>query len=136
MARSRLTGVLLLCVHVSEGSRLRVLAKAVMKVKDERINKTNEVVNAIKLVKCNGWEEIFKSRVMETRRAELYQLAQYILFRSAMMVSRRGPSGSDQAVCACACRASGHEGRLARLCFSVAPSSRYPVVTTERERRP
>jgi len=66
--------------------RLRVLAKAVMKVKDERINKTNEVVNAIKLVKCNGWEEIFKSRVMETRRAELYQLAQYILFRSAMMV--------------------------------------------------
>ena len=39
--------------------RLRVLAKSVMKVKDERINKTNEVMNAIKLVKCNGWETIF-----------------------------------------------------------------------------
>lgn len=66
--------------------RLRVIAKAVMKVKDERINKTNEVVNAIKLVKCNGWEDIFRDGVMKARKAELAQLTQYILFRTLIMV--------------------------------------------------
>jgi hypothetical protein len=66
--------------------RLRVIAKAVMKVKDERINKTNEVVNAIKLVKCNGWEDIFRDGVMRARKAELAQLTQYILFRTLIMV--------------------------------------------------
>eukprot|EP00238_Polyblepharides_amylifera_P013256 CAMPEP_0196578562 /NCGR_PEP_ID=MMETSP1081-20130531/7432_1 /TAXON_ID=36882 /ORGANISM="Pyramimonas amylifera, Strain CCMP720" /LENGTH=1552 /DNA_ID=CAMNT_0041897827 /DNA_START=34 /DNA_END=4692 /DNA_ORIENTATION=+ len=66
--------------------RLRVLAKAVMSVKDERINKTNEVINAIKLVKCNAWEDIFRDRIMEVRKAELSKLLQYILFRSAIFV--------------------------------------------------
>ena len=63
-----------------------MIAKAVMKVKDERINKTNEVVNAIKLVKCNGWEDIFRDGVMRARKAELAQLTQYILFRTLIMV--------------------------------------------------
>jgi hypothetical protein len=46
-----------------------------MSIKDERINKTSEAINAIKLVKCNGWEDLFKQRIMEVRNREIFKLA-------------------------------------------------------------
>jgi ATP-binding cassette subfamily C (CFTR/MRP) protein 1 len=53
-----------------------------MKVKDERIKMTSEVMSSIKAIKMSGWEEAFCAQVKETRDRELTIMKSYIYLRA------------------------------------------------------
>ncbi len=52
-----------------------------MKIKDKRVNLTNETLTGIKLIKYSGWESDFIGRIREIRDLELKQLWAYLVRR-------------------------------------------------------
>ena len=78
---------LLCCLRCSSASPQGVLARRLknyqaklMKIKDQRVNLTNEALTGMKLIKYNGWEGNFISRIRAIRTAELKQLLSYMIF--------------------------------------------------------
>jgi ATP-binding cassette, subfamily C (CFTR/MRP), member 1 len=59
--------------------RLKTFQTKLMKVKDQRVNLTNEALNGIKLIKYSGWENNFVTRIRTIRNAELKQLLHYMV---------------------------------------------------------
>jgi len=50
------------------------LNKQKMKLKDERMETTNEIFNSIKIIKQNAWEGFFLKKVSHRRHLELRQI--------------------------------------------------------------
>lgn len=50
-----------------------------MKIKDKRVNLTNETLTGVKLIKYSAWESDFIERISEIRNAELKQLMKYLV---------------------------------------------------------
>ncbi|OQR87169.1 ATP-binding Cassette (ABC) Superfamily [Thraustotheca clavata] len=57
---------------------MQTLQDKLMKIKDERVKVTYEVLSGIKVIKLQAWENSFTSRVMEFRTQELNRLRKYI----------------------------------------------------------
>ena len=66
--------------------RMKQLQKRVMEAKDVRVQRTNESMLNIKLVKCNGWEAPFVERIMAARRHEMATLLKYTVTRSFVFI--------------------------------------------------
>jgi len=60
------------CVEVMRTWNTRVLDK-----RDKRLGKVSEMLGAIKLVKCNGWEKPFEKGIHDERENELSALFKY-----------------------------------------------------------
>jgi ABC-type multidrug transport system fused ATPase/permease subunit len=60
------------CVEVMRKWNARVLDR-----RDKRLGKVNELLSAIRLVKCNGWEVPFEARITKDRSSELAALFKY-----------------------------------------------------------
>jgi ABC-type multidrug transport system fused ATPase/permease subunit len=60
------------CVEVMRTWNARVLDK-----RDKRLGKVSELLGAVKLVKCNGWEKPFEQRINTDRETELAALFKY-----------------------------------------------------------
>ena len=60
------------CVEVMRTWNARVLDK-----RDNRLGKVSELLGAVKLVKCNGWEKPFEERITADRETELSALFRY-----------------------------------------------------------
>lgn len=60
------------CVEVMRTWNARVLDK-----RDKRLGKVSELLGAVKLVKCNGWEKPFEERITADRETELSALFRY-----------------------------------------------------------
>ena len=54
---------LLMPLNILIGRKTRDLSQQQMKLKDERINLTNEALLGVKLIKLYGWEEPFQKRI-------------------------------------------------------------------------
>ncbi|KAK7205031.1 P-loop containing nucleoside triphosphate hydrolase protein [Myxozyma melibiosi] len=58
-----------------------------MAITDKRIQKTNEVLQSIKIIKFFSWESLFTKRLMEIRTKEIKQLRKrYILWTFAVII--------------------------------------------------
>lgn len=55
------------------------LQKQLMKAKDRRINVNAEVLQGMKIIKFQAWEEAFEDRIMQLREVELKQLFSYCI---------------------------------------------------------
>ena len=53
----------LMPLNILIGRKTRDLSQQQMKLKDERINLTNEALLGVKLIKLYGWEEPFQKRI-------------------------------------------------------------------------
>nr|CAD7459033.1 unnamed protein product [Timema tahoe] len=53
------------------GKKMSSNSKAITELSDERLRRMNEVLQGIKLLKLYGWECIYGSRILETRKREL-----------------------------------------------------------------
>ena len=53
----------LMPLNILIGRKTRDLSQQQMKLKDERINLTNEALLGVKLIKLYGWEEPFQNRI-------------------------------------------------------------------------
>ena len=66
--------------------RMKKLQKRVMEAKDARVQRTNETMLNMKLVKCNAWEEPFVGRISEARKHEMRTLRNYMITRSFVFI--------------------------------------------------
>ena len=76
----------LMPLNILIGRKTRDLSQQQMKLKDERINLTNEALLGVKLIKLYGWEEPFQKRISG--------LIDFRLFLSPLPVHFRSASGS------------------------------------------
>ncbi|XP_067013510.2 ATP-binding cassette sub-family C member Sur, partial [Anabrus simplex] len=53
------------------GKKMSVNSKAVTETSDERLRQTNELLQGMKLLKLYGWEDVYGSRILATRKREL-----------------------------------------------------------------
>ena len=51
---------------------------------DDRLKGTNELLQGIKLIKLNGWEERFRSRIKTSRDSEIKALYKVAALTSSM----------------------------------------------------
>jgi len=65
---------------------MRSLQIRIMGIKDKRLNLQQEMLNAMKLVKCNAWEPTFEERIGEVRNKEIRTLTVYSFLRSGLTV--------------------------------------------------
>eukprot|EP00916_Digyalum_oweni_P008083 GHVL01013527.1.p1 GENE.GHVL01013527.1~~GHVL01013527.1.p1 ORF type:complete len:1441 (-),score=279.03 GHVL01013527.1:18-4340(-) len=56
---------------------MKSLQQIMMKIKDERLKVTNEVLTGIKIIKLYAWEDSFEAKLNEIRNRELQQLWRY-----------------------------------------------------------
>lgn len=61
---------------------MRTLQKRLMAVKDDRIKICYDVLNGMKVIKLQAWENSYIDRVMQYRREELNKLKSYIFARA------------------------------------------------------
>lgn len=66
------------------GKKMSVNSKSITEISDERLRKINEILQGIKLLKLYGWEDIYASKVLETRRKELFLLNKESLYWAIM----------------------------------------------------
>jgi ATP-binding cassette subfamily C (CFTR/MRP) protein 1 len=57
--------------------RLNKIQKELMKLKDDRLKVTNEVMTAMKIIKLYAWEKSFSDKINDLRNRELVYLRQY-----------------------------------------------------------
>ncbi|XP_059174330.1 multidrug resistance-associated protein 1-like [Physella acuta] len=57
--------------------KMRSYHEQMMRIKDERIKVTNEVLNGIKVIKLYGWEPMFMKKILDIRDDELKILRKY-----------------------------------------------------------
>jgi len=62
------------------------MQKTLMSRKDVRVEKNNEVLGSIKVIKLQSWEESFLRRLMHLRGDELAQLFKYLMFKASMIM--------------------------------------------------
>mmetsp|Transcript_32353 Transcript_32353/g.47555 ORF Transcript_32353/g.47555 Transcript_32353/m.47555 type:complete len:930 (+) Transcript_32353:22-2811(+) len=55
------------------------LQKVLMKCRDERVEVNSEVLNGIKVIKLQAWEESYTKKILHLRNTELKQLSRYII---------------------------------------------------------
>lgn len=58
----------------------RTYQKKIMALKDERMKKTSEVIQAIKILKMYGWSNLFKGFIDEARSREVTTMQTKVLF--------------------------------------------------------
>lgn len=58
------------------------MQKKLMEAKDSRIEANNEVLQSMKVIKLQAWEQSFQDRIETLRAKEMKQLLHYILFNS------------------------------------------------------
>lgn len=51
---------------------------------DERLKRINEVLIGIKIIKLNGWENVFKEKIQNTRQEELKYLIKDSIYWTLM----------------------------------------------------
>ncbi|XP_071446866.1 ATP-binding cassette sub-family C member Sur isoform X2 [Hetaerina americana] len=56
------------------GKKMSTNSKTVSEVSDERLRKTNEILQGIKLLKLYGWEEVYLKEIEKIREKELHLL--------------------------------------------------------------
>ncbi|XP_046995474.1 ATP-binding cassette sub-family C member Sur [Schistocerca americana] len=66
------------------GKKMSVNSKSITEISDERLRKINEILQGIKLLKLYGWEDIYASKILETRRKELFLLNKESLYWAIM----------------------------------------------------
>ncbi|KAK9244689.1 hypothetical protein V1506DRAFT_540604 [Lipomyces tetrasporus] len=60
---------------------------SLMAISDQRIGKTNEILQSIKIIKFFAWESMFKADLLKIRKEELRKLRQqYLLWTAAVIV--------------------------------------------------
>lgn len=73
-------------VNMFFGRWQKNLQTKLMKIKDKRVNLTNETLNGIKLIKLSGWEDEFALRIQHMRDQELAQLKRYAILNQATTI--------------------------------------------------
>ncbi|KAK3276724.1 hypothetical protein CYMTET_15230 [Cymbomonas tetramitiformis] len=90
MGPSTFAGVAVMLVSIPlngwTARKMKLISREVMKVKDERIKRTNETINAIKLIKCSAWEYLMFDHIDEARSDELRKLRGFIMLRACIMI--------------------------------------------------
>lgn len=85
---SSLAGTFVIIISVpvttSAANWMRKFMKKLMKLKDERINCNQEVLSNMKTVKYQAWEEPFRKKTEELRKAEIKQLLSYKIANTAI----------------------------------------------------
>ncbi|XP_054160851.1 multidrug resistance-associated protein 1-like [Oppia nitens] len=73
MASLGLVAVMLIVIPINVllGHKLNVIQKKHMTIKDKRLSQINQIINTIKVIKLNAWEEFFISKVVRLRDEEL-----------------------------------------------------------------
>ncbi|XP_048341307.1 LOW QUALITY PROTEIN: ATP-binding cassette sub-family C member 8 [Sphaerodactylus townsendi] len=74
--------IVLLPVQYFVATKLSQAQRSTLEYSNERLKKTNEMLRGIKLLKLYAWENIFHSRVEETRQKEMTSLKAFALYTS------------------------------------------------------
>lgn len=61
-------------------NKIKSIQKRIMGRADERVKSTGEMLNGIKIVKLQTWEESFKEKITDYRLVELQHFLRYIYF--------------------------------------------------------
>ncbi|XP_050706398.1 multidrug resistance-associated protein 1-like [Eriocheir sinensis] len=76
------TMVLIMPINTMVASRTKALQNTKMRLKDKRIKLAGEIINGIKVLKLNAWEEPFGKQVEEVRREEIQVLTKAAYYHS------------------------------------------------------
>ncbi|XP_077177738.1 ATP-binding cassette sub-family C member 8 isoform X3 [Paroedura picta] len=74
--------IVLVPVQYFVATKLSQAQRSTLEYSNERLKKTNEMLRGIKLLKLYAWENIFHSRVEETRQKEMTSLRAFALYTS------------------------------------------------------
>ncbi|XP_015278733.1 PREDICTED: ATP-binding cassette sub-family C member 8, partial [Gekko japonicus] len=74
--------IVLVPVQYFVATKLSQAQRSTLEYSNERLKKTNEMLRGIKLLKLYAWENIFHSRVEETRQKEMTSLKAFALYTS------------------------------------------------------
>ncbi|GBG28038.1 ATP-binding cassette transporter abc3 [Hondaea fermentalgiana] len=72
--------------------KIRSIQAELMKVKDERIRRTGEVITSMKVIKLYGWERTFRHMIQGARDDELKLLKRYVMWRAIARMLWSGTS--------------------------------------------
>uniref|UniRef100_A0A8C8ZF34 ATP binding cassette subfamily C member 8 n=1 Tax=Prolemur simus TaxID=1328070 RepID=A0A8C8ZF34_PROSS len=74
--------ILLAPVQYFVATKLSQAQRSTLEYSNERLKQTNEMLRGIKLLKLYAWENIFRTRVEETRRKEMTSLRAFAIYTS------------------------------------------------------